>query len=255
MTRKFKAFAGLVSLFTCVGVANAGVTPALTINASLGGVGVPIMPTGVLGANGYLYERDFNTDPLTTNVADGTIDIGWSWLADPSLGRGFGGPVSLMGGLTVANNTTSTQLISFQTTLPLFSALTPSSVIGGSVAATVTAGPDGATLSTNGSAAFYRGMIDGALVPLNAADLLPAPSSSTVGAFLSGGLGPDSFGNPIPNQPAGAINTSIGIWITFTLTPGDSMSFTSGFVADVPTPGSAAFLVLAGLVANQRRRR
>jgi hypothetical protein len=255
MSRNFKSLLGAAALFAGAGVANAGVAPAPTINASLGGVGVPIVPAGALGENGYLYERDFNTDALTTDVADGTIDIGWSWLADPSLSRGFGGPVSLNGGLTVQNNTSSTQLISIQTTLPLFSMIAPSSVIGGSVAATLNASIDGGSLSTNGTAAFYRGMIDGAIVPLDAADLVPAPMSSIVGPFQSGGFLATSFGDPIPSQPAGEITSSIGIWITFNLSAGDSMSFTSGFVADIPTPGSAAIILIAGLIANQRRRR
>ncbi|MCB9847908.1 MAG: hypothetical protein H6814_05790 [Phycisphaeraceae bacterium] len=250
---KFVVLSCATACFVGAGVARAGVAPALTMDVSLGGTGFLIEPTGVLGENGYLYER---TDPLTTNVFDGTgsIDITWSWLADASPGRGFGGPVSLNGGLTVQNNSSNIQVVAIRTILPLTSMLSPSSVIGGSVAATLNASMDGGTLSTNGNSAFYRGMIDGSVVPGNAADLVPAPSSSVVGPFQPGGFLATSFGNPIPSQSADAITSSIGILILFNLSAGDSMSFTSGFVADIPAPGGAALLAMGGLLVARRRR-
>ena len=256
MNRKYNVLLSVIAMSTMAGASLAG-APALTIDANLGGVMEQILPSGVMGENGYTYFRDFESDAFVVDVPGGTIDMGWSWLADTTASRGGGSPVSISGGLTVANNTMATQTISFQTTLPLFSALTPSSVIGGSMAATVTSGDlDGATLSTSGSTALYQGMIDGVAVPLNAADLLPAPSSAIApGAFQSGSLGPVSFGDPIPSQSAGAINTSIGIWITFELTPGDSMSWTSVFAADIPAPGSGAALIVAAGTLGMRRRR
>jgi|GEM_PF-3704813 len=259
MRHEFKALCGAIVMVSIADVACAGVAPALTIDANLGGVMQQFSPTGNPGGAGFQYERDFNNDPVTVNVADGTIDFGWSWIADPTAGtlaRGLGSPVSLVGGLTVANNTSATQTISFLTTLPLFSTILPSSVISGSTAATLTISDDGGTLSTSGSTAFYQGMIDGAVVPMNAADLIPAPTTSSPGPFQSGGFAMDSFGGPAPSQPAGEISTSIGILITFDLSAGDAMSFTSAFAADnIPTPGSIAILMVAGLVTTPRRRR
>jgi len=237
--------------------AHAGKIPELTIDADLGGVMQGIMPSGEVMGSSFLYERDFNTDALMINVDDGNVSLGWSWTADTTAtSRGAGDPVALQGGLVVQNNTSSTQMFSFAVTLPIGMAITPASVIGGSISATLTAGDaDGGTLSTFGETAFYQGMIDGSVVPANAADLLPDPSSDTVGAFGSGGLGPASFGDPIPSQPAGAINTSIGILITFELSAGDQMSWTSVFVADIPAPGAAPCLALVGALAARRRRR
>lgn len=254
MIRNTTALIGAAVVAVAASHASAGGIPALSIDVNIGDTNELLQPMGEFTEGGFLYERSFNDDPLTIDVAGGGVDVGWSWSADPSLGRGFGGPLSIMGGLTVQNNTGVTQTVSLLTTLPISSSIT-SSVIGGSVSATVTAGDaSGATLSTSGGTAFYQGMIDGSVVGANAADLLPAPSTETVGAFLSGGLGPDSFGNPIPSQAAGAINTSIGIWITFDLTAGDSMSFTSVFVADIPGPSGAGLLLAAGVFASRRRR-
>ena len=255
MNRNINAVGIALATFAVGSAAHAGGAPALTIDANLGGEMQQIMPEGVKGEDGYTYFRDFESDALVVEIDGGNIELGWSWLADTTADRGLGSPVSISGGLVVQNNTMATQTISFQTTLPIFAALAPSSVIGGSIAASVTSNDlNGATLSTSGSTAFYQGMIDGSVVPLNAADLLPAPSSVSVGQFLSGNLGPDSFGEPIPSQSAGAINASIGIWVTFELSPGDSMSYTSEFTAAIPAPGAGAVILAAGILGIRRRR-
>jgi hypothetical protein len=84
-----------------------------------------------------------------------------------------------------------------------------------------------------------------------------------LGAFLSTNfLDPPntlSFGNPIPSLAGPSALASIGIDLEFTLTPGDSASFTSIFVVvpvPVPEPGTFSLVSLGilGIAAGGRRR-
>jgi hypothetical protein len=78
---------------------------------------------------------------------------------------------------------------------------------------------------------------------------------SSAGPFLSNVIGPAAFGTPIPSQPGPAALATIGITIDFTLTPGDSATFTSVFVVEsIPEPGTGLMVGL-GLIALAARRR
>jgi hypothetical protein len=87
----------------------------------------------------------------------------------------------------------------------------------------------------------------------NLAGSLLVGASASAGSFLSQTIGPDSFGSPIPSLPYGAVSQNIAIRLAFTLTAGDSASFTSLFVV-VPAPGAMAVAAL-GLIAGRGRRR
>ena len=216
-----------------------------------------IVPTGEFGESGYLYERDFNSEPLTVNVGDGDIALGWSWLADIDAGRrGAGSESALLGGLTLQNNTNMTQTVSLLTSVPLSTFYNPSSLIGGSASGTLTTDGDGGTMSNvNGSEPMYRALIDGAFVG-GIADLFPFDSSISVVGFGSNSTGFQDFGQPIPSGNGPAANSSIGILLQFDITPGDIVGWTSNFVIDeIPTPGAAMLLAMAGLVSSHRRRR
>jgi len=66
-----------------------------------------------------------------------------------------------------------------------------------------------------------------------------------------------AFGTPIPSAPGPAALASIGINLEFTLTPGDSASFTSIFVVEpIPEPNTFALVALGlvGLAARRGRR-
>jgi hypothetical protein len=123
--------------------------------------------------------------------------------------------------------------------------------ISGSVTGTVTdLNGNGATVATSpAGSSIYSALIDLGTVRT----LMDPGFSFSAGNFLSATGGPQSFAL----EPSIAVTAFIGITLTFTLTAGDSASFTSIFtVVPIPAPGAAVALCgLAGSVALGRRRR
>jgi hypothetical protein len=141
--------------------------------------------------------------------------------------------------------------------LPIFPAIGPTSLTGGSVSGSYTSDSTAGSLSTVPGSAWYTPLIDG--LPYLAGQLYPHLSSVSAGAFGSAPVPAASFGNPIPSQLGPAVTTSIGIQLHFRLTPGDQASFTSVFVVEpVPEPSTVVLagmgLVGVALVAIRRRR-
>jgi hypothetical protein len=176
--------------------------------------------------------------------------MGWDVKVDPD--------PFVQSNYTVTNPTGVTQSYTVTITLPIFPAIPGGTKTGGSVQGGVTDNNgNGATLAQNGSLPLYMSLIDGAnWQPL----LPPGPTSVTVGSFLSGTLGPATFGTPIPSLPGPPALTSIGIRLDFTLTAGDSATFSSVFVVEpVPEPatmalGSMGFALVVGGACYRRRR-
>jgi hypothetical protein len=160
--------------------------------------------------------------------------------------------------VTLTNNTAFTQTYTFVSTLPIapitLSTLHAGSMQGGltdnsydSIDGTIT------TDSVSGDPLFY-GLIDGSPV------LSIYPDSTSYSAPFDGGsvsipamnVGYDGFGNP--TLASGPALVSIGIQHRFTLTPGDSATFTSHFVV-VPEPATMTMLAVGSTLLLWRRRR
>jgi len=126
----------------------------------------------------------------------------------------------------------------------------PSSIMQGSISGSLGSGNPGvstATLAAVGGDSIYTALIDGAAVQT----LLDDPFS--VSTAFTTTFGTADFGVPTA-IPGPAVNSTIGIGHSFFLTDGDSATFSSAFVVNVPTPGAAALLGLAGVVGLRRGR-
>lgn len=175
-------------------------------------------------------------------------NLGWSLLVNPD--------PFIVGNLVVTNTSNSTQTFFLEVSLPINDPLV-TSLIGGSVTGTVTdLNGDGATVAATGANdAIYTALTDvDGMFNGNLAGSLLIGASATAGQFQSATIGPDIFGSPIPSQPYGAVTTNIAIRLAFTLTAGDSASFTSLFVV-IPAPGALAIAMVGGLVGVGGRRR
>lgn len=161
------------------------------------------------------------------------------------------------GVFAITNNTASVQTF----VLTFSASVTPAlatAVGGASVIGTLTVDGDGGTLGHVPDGPdldldpepMFEALVDGAsFLGLLAYD------SSVTAAFGSASTGSDAFGLPGLTTPIpGGVASSIGIRLSFTLTPGDSASFTSRFEV-IPEP-TTALLVGAGLLgfALSRRR-
>jgi hypothetical protein len=176
-------------------------------------------------------------------VTHGLDLAGWSLSmdSDPFVTNNF----------TITNTSGSTQTYTLGTTIGITPAI-PIGAMQGSIGFTLTDNnSNGATLATSG-VSIYQGEIDG-----NVARTLWNPTTSFTAPFASTSSS-TYFGFPTREAAPESIDSDIGILITFSLTNGDSASFTSNFdVVPVPVP-AAVWLFgsgLLGLFGLSRRKR
>jgi MYXO-CTERM domain-containing protein len=152
--------------------------------------------------------------------------------------------------LVVTNNSNSVQTFSLLMTLPV--SVTYENAIGtGSIVGTVTDQTfDDATVWAPDGGSLYTALVDGNAVQT----LLDDPfSASAGGAMLSSDVGPGDFGVGNPVDLGVPLNSTIGIFIEFELSPGDAASFSSVFEV-IPTPAALPMLLGVGLLGRRRRR-
>lgn len=237
------AIAIVAGSFLAVPAADASTTiPDVTISAHSGN-------NPFVNFSASNYGSAWGNPDGTYNFNGGTslqgFSLAWSMQIGPQ-------PEFVVANFVVTNVSAITQTFVLEVTVPIVNPLA-SSLIGGSVQGTVTdLNGNGATVASNSPAPIYSALIDGSTV----ATLLNDPFSTSAGNFESANIGPAEFGGPvIPSQPGPAVANTIGIRLEFTLTAGDSASFTSIFVVAVPGPGGLAILAFAGVVTRGRRRR
>ncbi len=153
---------------------------------------------------------------------------------------------------TITNTSGSTQTYTLGTSIGISPAI-PSGAMQGSIGFTLTDNnSNGATLATSG-ASIYKGMIDG-----NVARTLWDPSTSFTAPFASTSSN-TYFGFPTRETASESVDSTIGVLITFSLTAGDSVAFTSNFdVVPVPVPAAvwlfgSGLLALSGVLRRKRR--
>ena len=159
----------------------------------------------------------------------------------------------VQGTFTVSNDSTETREYTVDFVLPISPAIPLESLIAGSVSGTVTDsnGNGSALMSSIGGGSIYNAFIDGSPVRT----LLTGSSYGVSSAFGSTSFGPESFGYPIGSLTGPGASTSIALQFRFSLSAGDTASFSSIFVVNpVPAPGAAALLAIAGACARRRRR-
>jgi hypothetical protein len=148
--------------------------------------------------------------------------------------------------VSLTNKTSSAKIYTLTFTVDLEEAVTPTSVYGGSVSGSLTAGSSGGGyLSTVGSTPLYLGMIDGGGV----LPLYPHPSSWTGNAIIT-----EQSAGPLSYE--GTVDETISIQHKFKLGAGDTVTL-NGYFEVVPEPATVALLGLGALslIRSSRRRR
>ncbi len=158
--------------------------------------------------------------------------------------------------IVVTNNDIVNQNFSLLMTLPTgMLGLMANLTERGSVVGTITDLTfDDATVFAPVGGRIYTPMVDGS--PEMPGFLMVDPfSESAGGPLFSNSVGPADFGIPAAVGVSQDVDSSIGILLSFDLTPGDSASFTAIFEVLIPGPAGLPLLVVAGMMAGRKRRR
>ncbi len=225
--RSLVAVASIAVTGVAVSSAHAGF-PALNVQWKLDGSTVlNDLPIGIPnGTGGYLYLGAHSV---------GSVSMTYSLVGIPD--------PTVSGNFTLENFSLATIEVELLVTLPISPSVSAPSSLTGSVAVGMTANDDGGTLAALPGIAFWQALIDGTAVG-GPTDLLPDLLLDRPG------LGSLEASDAFVQLPGPGALTEIGILVTFSLTPGEQMSFTSVFNV-VPAPGG---LVVFALLFRRRRR-
>jgi len=162
-------------------------------------------------------------------------------------------PSFVTANIVVTNNDVNPQTFSLLMTLPVNRVLRFPAERGSIVGTVTDLTGNNATVSAPAGSRIYTPQIDGA--PEAPGFLMGGGFSTTTPfPFSSAVVGPQQFGNPTKVPATQPVDVSIGIFLQFVLTPGDSASFTSIYeVNKVPGPGGLALLAALGLIRRRRR--
>jgi hypothetical protein len=231
--------------------------PAMSLNVDVTGDGAAaqeydwttVGQVAQQDSGGWLWQAD----TIAGNGNAWSIDEWSSFMSDGSSSGGIAGgidPVTLNANFVVTNNSNSTE--TFQLVMTLASGVViQDALMAGSVVGTVTDLTfDDATVTAPGGGSIYTSQIDG----VDVQTLLDDPFSQNAGGALqSSEIGPADYGTPDPIASGQDLDTSITIVLEFTLTAGDSASFSAVFEV-VPAPAALPVLAAFGFFARRRRR-
>ena len=171
--------------------------------------------------------------------------MSWAYLVDPD--------PFITGTFSLTNETAFGKSYVVDFSLPISPAIAQS-FVSGQMSGTLTDsnGSGSASMTSTNGGAVYTALADDVLVQ----SLMSNANQTVASAFGTTSFSGGSFGQGVPPLAGPAINSTIGISFSFTLSAGDSVSFSSIFVANpVPTPGALAMGILSLLVARCGRRR
>ncbi len=206
--------AASVTIALVSGVASADSAVAIASYVDTAGVQHLVEINGVVQSNGFVW---FNK-----TVVAGTLTFTWNFNVDPDPN----GNAVYNGATIVKNNGTSA--VSTKTTIEfsLCPEITASSLFGGSANVKLTANANGGAITCGSGPHLVGVLINGAPTVVN----YWCPFSMT-----SGGAGTaqtsNAFGQPFPSLPGPSVVNTIGQFTSFTVTDGDTASFTSSTIA------------------------
>jgi MYXO-CTERM domain-containing protein len=191
-----------------------------------------------LGAGMYSYSA------VTTGD---TFEINWSFLVTDNGADDSFQIIAAALGVTNIGDTNS--VFGLDILLPVDLGM-GNALYGGGLGGSITGAEFGGFLSTvDDNTALWTAMVDGNVI----ASLIDAPFELTSTAFGSADIEGVSFGDPIPSLAFAAPQESVSMHLDFILGAGTTLAITSNYVGQVPSPGAAALLVVAGVTRRRRR--
>ncbi len=181
----------------------------------------------------WLYQGSYHGNTGTT--------LSWIYLVDPD--------PFITGTFTVTNESDLARDYLLDFSLSISPPLA-ASLLSGQVSGTLTDsnGSGSALLTSINGGSVYSALADQSVVQALMANAFQQVTAANGTTSFSDG----SFGFPVPVSGP-AINSTIGIRFAFSLSAGDSVSFSSVFVAN-PIPAPAAFIVCGFLGLESRKR-